>query len=104
MATGNGPETALLANASTLPELRGPFPANMTAFLKIDNCNGCHRSLPWEWVPAVLLNGRLLAGTGVWRSQLVGGCCPACMAAREQERHKELRAVALRSQLIELLG
>jgi DNA replication protein DnaC len=76
----------------------------MTAFLKIDACKTCRRSLPWEWVPAVLLNGKALAGTGVWRSQLVDGRCPACVSALETNRQKEQRERVLRSELIRLLG
>jgi DNA replication protein DnaC len=76
----------------------------MTAFLKIDECQSCHRSLPWEWVPAVLLNGKPLAGTAVWRTQLVDRWCPACQAASESEREKEERARQGRGELVELLG
>jgi len=76
----------------------------MTAFLKIDQCQKCHRSLPWEWVPALLLNGRALAGTGVWRSQLIDRRCPACQAALEIEREREQRALQRRHELVELLG
>jgi DNA replication protein DnaC len=76
----------------------------MTAFLKIDDCNRCHHSLPWEWVPAILLNGKPLAGTGVWRSQLTGRLCPTCMAALESERQQQQRALAMRRELIQLLG
>lgn len=76
----------------------------MTAFLKIDECEGCHRSLPWEWVPAVLLNGRPLGGTGVWRTQLVGRRCPQCHAALENERKMKERALLRRKELVELLG
>ncbi len=76
----------------------------MTAFLKIDDCNACHRSLPWEWVPAILLNGKPLAGTGVWRSQLTGRLCPTCLAAFEGERQKQQRALAIRKELVQLLG
>src|SRR5437879_5621644 len=76
----------------------------MTAFLKIDECQSCHRSLPWEWVPAVLLNGKPLAGTAVWRSQLIARRCLACQAASESEREKEERARLRRSDLVELLG
>jgi len=76
----------------------------MTAFLKIDDCKTCHRALPWEWTPAILLSGKTLAGTGVWRSQLVDGYCPACVAALEAKRQKERRGFALRRELIELLG
>ncbi len=76
----------------------------MTAFLKIDDCNSCHRSLPWEWVPAVPLAGKTLAGTGVWRSQLTGGLCPACLAALERERQNAQCALAMRRELVQLLG
>src|SRR5579872_6337075 len=80
------------------------FLENMTAFLKIDECQSCHRSLPWEWVSAVLLNGKPLAGTAVWRSQLIARRCPACQAASESAREKEERARLRRSELVELLG
>jgi DNA replication protein DnaC len=76
----------------------------MTAFLKIDQCENCHRSLPWEWVPAVLLNGKPLAGTAVWRTQLHDRRCPACQATLQNEREKEQRAVLRRRELVELLG
>jgi len=76
----------------------------MTAFLKIDDCKACHRSIPWEWIPAVLLGAAPLAGTGVWRSQLTNGQCPTCLAAAEAKRQKEQRALALRRELVELLG
>lgn len=76
----------------------------MTAFLKIDNCKACHKALPWDWIPAVLLNGKPLAGTGVWRSQLTEGLCAACGTAREAERQKAEHALAIRAGLIQLLG
>jgi DNA replication protein DnaC len=76
----------------------------MTAFLKIDDCTNCRRNLPWEWVPAYLLNGKPLAGTGVWRSQLLDGICPACVASLAREREEKQRALVLRKELIELLG
>src|SRR5712691_3609187 len=76
----------------------------MTAFLKIDDCKACHRSLPWDWVPAVLLAGKALAGTGVWRSQLTRGVCPSCVQALESERQNAQRALAMRRELVQLLG
>jgi DNA replication protein DnaC len=76
----------------------------MSAFLKIDDCTTCHRSLPWDWVPAVLLNGKTLPGTAVWRSQLVDGCCQGCQTAVEAKRLEEERARILRQNLISLLG
>ena len=104
MSSGNGSETALLANTSTLLEGPGPFPANMTAFLKIDECQICHRSLPWEWAAAVLLNGKQLAGTGVWCSQLTDGVCPNCRASLDAQRRKEEQAIALRKDLVQSSG
>lgn len=76
----------------------------MTAFLKIDTCNTCRKSLPWEFVPAVLLNGKPMAGTGVWRSQLTDGRCPACQAALDAQHDSEQRAIQLRRELLQLLG
>jgi DNA replication protein DnaC len=76
----------------------------MSAFLKIDSCKTCHRALPWEWVPAVLANGKVLAGTSVWRTQLFDRLCPACVAALEAQRQKERQDLALRTTLVELLG
>jgi len=76
----------------------------MTAFLKIDDCTSCHRALPWEWVPAALLSGKALAGTGVWRSQLIRGVCPDCQAALEARREREKRALARRDAVVQLVG
>jgi len=76
----------------------------MTAFLKIEECKLCHRDIPWEWVPAILLGGKSLAGTGVWRSHLVGGQCPTCFAATEIKRKKDDEAQDLREAVIRLLG
>src|SRR5690242_8953143 len=76
----------------------------MSAFLEIDNCDECHRSLPWEWIPAILLNGRPLAGTGVWQSQLVAGRCAACLAALEEQSREKHRIAALQQRLVQLLG
>jgi DNA replication protein DnaC len=76
----------------------------MTAFLKIDRCKACHQEWSWEWVPAIPLGGKALAGTGVWRSQLMDGLCPACLVAIEVNRKKEQGAQALREALIQVLG
>jgi DNA replication protein DnaC len=76
----------------------------MTAFLKIDECQLCHRDIPWECVPAVLLGGKPLAGTGVWRSQLTDGQCPTCVADAEARRQNEQRGLGKRTDLIRLFG
>jgi DNA replication protein DnaC len=76
----------------------------MTAFLKIDTCRSCHRAIPWEWAPAVLLNGKAMAGPGVWRSQLVDHLCPTCLEALERERAREQHILRRRREIIELLG
>ena len=76
----------------------------MTAFLKIDACRTCHRSLPWEWIPSVILAAKPLAGTGVWRSQLADGLCPDCRANITVQREKERRNTEKRTALIALLG
>ena len=76
----------------------------MTAFLKIDDCERCGRSLPWEWVPAMAVNGKALAGTGVWRSVLASGRCPACVLELEKQRQESERALLGRQAMIGLLG
>jgi DNA replication protein DnaC len=76
----------------------------MTGFLKIEECKLCHRHIPWEWVPAILLGGKSLAGTGVWRSPLLDGQCPTCIAHVEARRQKEQRGLAKRTDLIQLFG
>ena len=76
----------------------------MSAFLKIDSCAACNGSIRWEWVDEVILSGKRLPGTGVWRSQLVDGVCPACLATRSVRHQNELRAAKLRQDLITLLG
>jgi DNA replication protein DnaC len=55
-------------------------------------------------VPTVHFGGRTLAGTGVWRSQLIHGLCPACQAAAETAHQKKEHAVALHRELVQLLG
>ena len=86
------------------PGRPGPFQVSMTAFLKIDECDVCKRSLPWEWVPVVLLGGKPLAGTGVWCSQLSGRLCPACQGDVEHRRQDERLAQVRRRELVQLLG
>jgi DNA replication protein DnaC len=76
----------------------------MTAFLKIDRCKACHQERAWEWVATIPVDGKPLAGTGVWRSQLTGGLCPTCIAALEGNRQKEQQAQALHEALVQLLG
>jgi DNA replication protein DnaC len=76
----------------------------MNAFLKIDECESCRRALPWEWVPAVAVNGKALAGTGVWRSVLASGRCAACVLEAEEQRQEAERAMLGRQGLVDLLG
>lgn len=76
----------------------------MSAFLKIDRCRGCGQEIPWEWLPPVVLAGRTLTGTGVWRSVLVEGLCPGCCEATAADRERGRRSQRLRDRLIQLLG
>jgi DNA replication protein DnaC len=76
----------------------------MTAFLKIDRCRSCRQETPWEWVPPVLLGGRPLAGTGVWRSALVDDICASCAAKIENARQREQCSLTRRERFIRLLG
>jgi DNA replication protein DnaC len=45
-----------------------------------------------------------MAGTGLWRSQLMDRRCPACNDAMEKEREQNERAVQRRAQWVELSG
>jgi DNA replication protein DnaC len=76
----------------------------MSAFLKIDRCKACGRDTPWEWVPPILLLGKPMAGTGVWRSTLTEGRCAPCHQVIESERYQARHAERLRERLIRLLG
>src|SRR5262245_12249983 len=76
----------------------------MSAFLKLDACKTCSRNLPWEWIPSVSVIGKPLAGTGIWRSQLVSGICPGCLADSEQKRRQEREALKRQAALVDLLG
>jgi DNA replication protein DnaC len=76
----------------------------MTAFLKIDCCQSCRQDTPWDFVPPIMIGSKPLVGTGVWRTQLLDGRCPACVAASEADRTREREDRALRLRLIELLG
>jgi DNA replication protein DnaC len=76
----------------------------MTAFLKIDRCKACGREISWEWVPPILLIGKPLAGTGVWRSRLINDVCPACTEAREAENARRQQARANQERLVQLFG
>lgn len=52
----------------------------------------------------MFLNGKTLAGTNVWRSQLLDGRCPTCQLAVKEQRESERRGRALRQNLVQLLG
>src|SRR5206468_3297143 len=83
---------------------RNPSTSDMTAFLKIDRCRVCQRDWPWEWVPPLILRGRTLTGTGVYRSGLVDGRCTACTDTIERERQRASRAKHLRAEFVRLVG
>lgn len=76
----------------------------MSTFLEIEPCKTCQRRIPWEWIPSVLVRGRPLAGTGVWRSSLSDGICASCHNLEQaiESREKQLRQV--RQELVGLLG
>jgi DNA replication protein DnaC len=84
--------------------MRGKTRTPVTAFLKIDRCASCDLGLPWEWVPPVTVGSRTLAGTGVWRSALTDGRCPACVEAESRARRRESWAERLRADFSRLVG
>ena len=61
----------------------------MSAFLKLDRCADCGSEVSWEWVPPIELQGKSLAGTGVWRSTLVAGLCSTCHGKVEKEHNRK---------------
>jgi DNA replication protein DnaC len=76
----------------------------MTAFLRIDRCSACHQDTPWEFVPPILVTGKPLAGTGVWRSALVDEMCPGCLERSAVARQKNRRGSLLRNRFIAQIG
>ena len=64
----------------------------------------CGRSVPWKWVPAVLVDGKPLAGTGVWQSQVEDGRCVDCEAELQARRRRAQQALVFRAKLTELFG
>lgn len=76
----------------------------MTPLPNADHCSACNDSKPWEWVPPVIVGGKPLAGTGVWRTQLILGRCPRCFVEDSLKREEALRAEAERQGLVRLLG
>ena len=76
----------------------------MSAFLKLDRCRDCKAEVAWEWVPPVNLAGRVLAGTGVWRSALTDGRCPKCADGHAQAVYRQARSEELRTRFVEMVG
>ena len=69
-----------------------------------DRCTKCSNEIPWEWVPPLVVSGKPLAGTGLWRSVLWEGLCPGCVDARETERQATRRAQLNGEHFSRLLG
>ena len=72
--------------------------------LSPDHCDRCGSAVMPEWVPQVLCADRLLAGTGVWRSQLVDGRCTTCREQIEQRGIDQRRQLKERLHLVALGG
>lgn len=69
-----------------------------------DRCATCSTEIPWEWIPPLVVSGRQLAGTGLWRSVLWEGLCPGCLNARETERQATRCAQISSERFSHLLG
>src|SRR5258708_4128095 len=69
-----------------------------------DRCLTCRQEMDQEWVPPVILCGKPLAGTGVWRSALTEGHCDRCRLMNEDTRRQERRIERLRDRFIRLVG
>ena len=52
----------------------------------------------------MVLNGKALAGTGVWRSSLIDGLCASCLQELQTERRKQEEGLRRRDALIALMG
>ena len=76
----------------------------MTASRRIDKCSSCNKPRPWEWAPPIVLAGRTLIGTGVWRSSLVNQLCPDCLEKQERQRRDIEHQQKRRLDLVKLFG
>jgi len=69
-----------------------------------ERCFQCKTDVPLEWVDPVHCNGKLLAGTGTWRSPLTDGRCPDCDRTVLATTAEKKRQLDLRLRLIKLGG
>lgn len=63
-----------------------------------ERCQRCLTDDVTEWIPPVYCAGRILIGTGVWRTGLMEGLCLKCreFIQRERERRRQDLALQLR--------
>jgi len=87
-----------------LPEPPSRLRGNMLTSPKPEHCAVCKAPVSPEWVLPVYCNGKLLSGTGIWRSQLTDGLCPACWQTRQTKDAEQKRQLALRIRLVMLGG
>ena len=67
-------------------------------------CDLCGAGIAREWVPAIFCAERPLAGTGLWRSQLVDGRCPTCRDQLERRAEEQRSLLRERLRLVALGG
>jgi DNA replication protein DnaC len=69
-----------------------------------ERCRTCCQPDTREWVEPMWLNGRILAGTGTWRSAMQDGLCPDCLTALRTRNDEHKRRFDMHARLVELGG
>lgn len=83
---------------------RGQSRGNMDIYPETDRCLYCQADVPLDWVAPVNCNGKLLAGTGTWRSPLTDGRCSDCERTATATIRERTRQFQLHLRLIKLAG
>jgi DNA replication protein DnaC len=76
----------------------------MTGFPKPERCVACKSAVRREWIAPILCSGKVLAGTGVWRSGTIDGRCTDCHDSQEASRLQQWNQERVIRRLIELFG
>ena len=76
----------------------------MTSIPQPEQCGRCQAQVVPEWVPPINCAGKVLAGTGTWRSQLLDGKCSVCSSATQEKVVEQIAQMETHIRLIALGG